>query len=118
MEGLNWEPSCLGLNLGPKFSRWVPDQAHPQSCLTPYSPMDYSQAPLSMGLSRLEYWSELPFPPPGDLPNPGIKPMSSVVRVLAGIFFTTEPPGKPCGPNDFILNDWQTQKRHITYNKE
>ena len=34
------------------------------------------QAPLSMGFSRQEYWSGLPFPPPGDLPNPGIKPMS------------------------------------------
>ena len=32
------------------------------------------QAPLSMGFSRQEYWSELPFPPPGDLPNPGIEP--------------------------------------------
>ena len=32
------------------------------------------QAPLSMGFSRQEYWSELPFPSPGDLPNPGIKP--------------------------------------------
>ena len=34
------------------------------------------QAPLSMGFSRQEYWSGLPFPPPGDLPNPGIKPES------------------------------------------
>ena len=34
------------------------------------------QAPLSMGFSRQEYWSGLPYPPPGDLPNPGIEPMS------------------------------------------
>ena len=34
------------------------------------------QAPLSMGFSRQEYWSELPFPPPGDLPDPGIEPTS------------------------------------------
>ena len=34
------------------------------------------QAPLSMGFSRQEYWSELPCPPPGDLPKPGIEPMS------------------------------------------
>ena len=40
-----------------------------------------------------EYWSRLLFPSPGDLPNPGIKPMSPT---LAGRFFTTEPPGKPC----------------------
>ena len=47
------------------------------------------QAPLSMGFSRQEYWSGLPCSPPGDLPNPGIKPASSA---LAGGFFTTEPP--------------------------
>ena len=42
--------------------------------------------PLSMGFSRQEYWSGLPCPPPGDLPNPGIK--SLVSPVLAGVFFT------------------------------
>ena len=47
------------------------------------------QAPLSMGLSRQEYWSELPFPPPWDLPNPGIEPMSLASPALAGGFFTT-----------------------------
>ena len=52
------------------------------------------QAPLSMGLSRQEYWSGLPFPPLGDLPDPGIKPMSLVSPALAGRFFTTKPPGK------------------------
>ena len=50
------------------------------------------QAPLSMGFSRQEYWSNLPFPSPRDLPNPGIKPTS---LALAGGFFTTVPPGKP-----------------------
>ena len=50
------------------------------------------QAHLSMGFSRQEYWSGLPFPPPGDLPNPG---MELVSPALAGGFFTTEPPGKP-----------------------
>ena len=50
------------------------------------------QAPLSMGSPRQEYWSGLPFPSPGDLPNPGIEPVSPA---LAGGFFTTEPPGKP-----------------------
>ena len=51
-----------------------------QSCLTLWDPWDWvaSQAPLSMGFFRQEYWSGLPFPPPGDLPNPGIKPESSV----------------------------------------
>ena len=50
------------------------------------------QASLSMGFSRQEYWSGLPFPSPGDLPHPGIEPKSPA---LAGRFFTTEPPGKP-----------------------
>ena len=49
------------------------------------------QAPLSMGFSRQEYWSRLPFPSPGDLPHPGIE-LSFLA--LAGRFFTTEPPGK------------------------
>ena len=50
------------------------------------------QAPLPMGFSRQEYWSEQPFPSPGDLPNPEIELVSPT---LAGRFFTTEPPGKP-----------------------
>ena len=50
------------------------------------------KAPLSMGFSRQEYWSRLPCPPPGDLPNPGTEPASPA---LAGGFFTPEPPGKP-----------------------
>ena len=48
-----------------------------------------------MGFSRQEYWSGLPYPPPGDLSDPGIKPVSPVSPALAGGFFTTEPPGKP-----------------------
>ena len=50
------------------------------------------QALLSMGFHRQEYWSGLPFPSPGDLPNPGIKPISPA---LTGRFFTTEPQEKP-----------------------
>ena len=53
------------------------------------------QAPLPMGFSRQEYWSGLPFPSTEDLPDPGIEPMSPESPVLAGGFFTTEPPGKP-----------------------
>ena len=48
------------------------------------------QAPLSMGFPRQEYWSGLPFPSSGDLPNQGIKPESPA---LQGRFFTIEPPG-------------------------
>ena len=51
--------------------------------------------PLSIGLPRQEYWNRLPFPPLGDLPDPGIEPTSLVPPELAGGFFTTVPPGKP-----------------------
>ena len=47
------------------------------------------QAPLSLRFSRQEYWSRLPCPPPGALPNPGIKPTSLMSPALAGGFFTT-----------------------------
>ena len=47
------------------------------------------RSPLSMGFSRQEYWNELPCPPPGDLPNTGIEPMSHISTALTGRFFTT-----------------------------
>ena len=59
------------------------------------------QAPLSMGFSRQEYWSGLPFPTPGDLPDPGIKPM---FPALAGRFFTKEPQGTPLKQLMIFLN--------------
>ena len=52
------------------------------------------QAPLLMGFPRQEYWSGLPFPSPGDLPDPGIKPTSLGPPALAGGFFTIEPAGE------------------------
>ena len=59
-----------------------------QLSVTPWTIAD--QAPLSMGFPRQEYWSGLPFPPPGDLPNPGIKP----TFVLHADSLPSEPPGK------------------------
>ena len=53
------------------------------------------QALLSMGFPRQEYWTGLPCPPPGDLPDPRIEPTCLASPALAGRFFTTEPPGKP-----------------------
>ena len=50
------------------------------------------QAPLSIGFPRLEYWSGLPFPSLGDLPDQGIEPTSPVSSALAGRFFTAESP--------------------------
>ena len=53
------------------------------------------QALRSMGFSRQEYWSGLPFPSPGDLPNPGIEPGSPALQTDA---LPSEPLGKPIGP--------------------
>ena len=57
------------------------------------------QAPPSMGFSRQEYWSGLPFPSPGDLPNSGIEPGSPTLQADV---LTSEPPGIPCVPKENI----------------
>ena len=49
------------------------------------------QAPLSLEFSRQEYWSGLPFPPSGDLPDPGLELETPVSPAFVGGFFTTEP---------------------------
>ena len=71
------------------------------------------QAPLSTEFSRQEYWSELLFPSPGDLPDPGIKPVSPVAPALADRIFTTEPRGKlhyehPPPAGTFVTTDEPT----------
>ena len=64
-----------------------------QSCPTLRDPWTIAhQAPPSMGFSRQEYWSGLPFPSPGDLPDPGIEPRSPTLQADA---LTSAPPGKP-----------------------
>ena len=60
------------------------------------------QAPLSMGFPRQEYWSGLPCPYPGDLPDSRIKPESPA---LAGGFFTTQLPGKPKDIINYFKNE-------------
>ena len=62
------------------------------------------QAPLSMGFSWQEYWSQMPFPSPGDLPDPGIKPTSLTSSALAGGFLPVVPPGKPIFDIHFLLS--------------
>ena len=63
-----------------------------QSCPTLCHPMDCShQSPLSMGFSRQEYWSGLPFPSPGDIPDPGIKLKSPALQADS---LSSEPPRK------------------------
>ena len=64
----------------------------------PLQPHVAHQAPLSMGFSRQEYWSELPFPSPGDLPNPGIKPGSPALQADT---LPSEPPGDVAGSKTF-----------------
>ena len=67
-----------------------------QSCSTLCDPMDCSlSGSSSMGFSRQEYWNGLPCPPPGDLPNPGIKPVSLTSPTLAGGFFAAGANDKP-----------------------
>ena len=57
-------------------------------------------APLSMGFSRQEYWSGLPLPSPGDLPNPGIEPGSPALQTNS---LSVEPPGK----SSLVIRDRQ-----------
>ena len=65
--------------------------SHAQLFTTPWTNVAH-QAPSSIGFPRQEYWSGLPFPSPGDLPDPGIKPRSPTLQADA---LTSEPPGKP-----------------------
>ena len=69
-----------------------------QSCWTLRPQGLASQATLSMGFSRQEYWSGLSCPPPGDLPNPGIEPTFPVAPALQVDSFTAEPHRKPKHP--------------------
>ena len=66
-----------------------------QSYLTLCDFMDCTPPSSSVRFSRQEYWAGLPFPPPGDLPNPGVKPESSESPALQADSLLTEPPGKP-----------------------
>ena len=80
------------------------------------------QAPLSMGFSRQECWNGLPFPSPGDLPDPGIEPGS---RALQTDPLPSEPPGKPPGKSLVDVFDgipfhspgarlWQSSSSHVS----
>ena len=81
--------SCVFVNVV-KESESEVAQSCPTLFVTPWTVAH--QAPPSMGFSRQEYWSGLPFPSPGDLPNPGIEPTSPALQAYA---LTSEPPGKP-----------------------
>ena len=67
-----------------------------QLCPTLCDSMDCSQLGFpSLRFSQQEYWSGLPFPPPGALPDPGIEPVSPASPAMAGSFFTIVSPGNP-----------------------
>ena len=68
---------------------------------TPWT-VAYQDSP-SMGFSRQEYWSGLPFPSPGDLPDPGIEPRSPKLEADTS---TSEPPGRPM----FFFKSWKSEK--------
>ena len=67
--------------------------SHAQLFVTPWTVAH--QAPLSMRFPRQQYWSELPFPSPGDLPDPRVEPIAHVSPTLAARFFTPEPLSTP-----------------------
>ena len=75
--------------LGDLKSESESEVAH--SCPTLCDPVDYNPPGSSVGFSRQDYWSGLPFPSPGDLPDPGIEPRSPALQAHA---LTSEPPGK------------------------
>ena len=79
-----------------------------QLCQTLSTPWTAAhQAPLSMEFSRQETWSGLPFPPPGDLPNLGIEPLSLASPALPDRFFTTA----PLVSNRYLLSSFSRLKK-------
>ena len=95
-----WHPSKMGVSralknivLEPDERKKVKSLSHVQLFATPWT-VAY-QGPLSMGFSRQQYWSGLPFPSPGDLPDPGIEARFPALRADA---LPPEPPGKPGCP--------------------
>ena len=95
---------CCNLPSAQSFSSvWLLANPRTEAC----------QAPLSIGLSRQEYWSGLPLPSPGDLPDPGIKPASPA---LAGKFFPTTNQISDSGLQARVTPDCQV--KHEAWNQE
>ena len=87
LEAFKGSPDGHSVECGIDVRAFVCMLSHVQLFATPWTVL--LQAPLSMESFRQEYWSGLPFPTPGDLPDPGFKPMSLSSPALAGGFFTT-----------------------------
>ena len=83
LASIGWDNTSRRRNAFPEGRRF----SHVRLCVTPWTIA--CQAPMSTGFSRQEYWSGLLFPSPGDLPDPGIKPVSLTSPAVAGGFFTT-----------------------------
>ena len=95
-----WGPWGKELPIGPESESAV------QSCPTLWDPTDCSPSgsspwKISMGFFRQEYWSGLPFPSPGDLPNPGMEPVSPALQADS---LPSELPGKPWGNSQPITS--------------
>ena len=120
---------CLSLQLFPSLPSSLPTLPTGGSAVlsrgwlsaTPWTAAH--QALLFMGFSKQVYWSRLPFPPPGDLPNPGIKPWSPTLQADS---LPSEPPGKPMntgvGSLSLLQGFFQTQESNwgclFTKNKQ
>ena len=88
------------------FSYYLPLLVHApaQQCLTLWEPLDCNrQTSLSMVFLKQEYWSGLPFPSPGDIPSPGIKPASPEFPALQTDSFPAELSGKPSSSHTLII---------------
>ena len=92
-EQMNWNPYLYLHSVSSDSMESESESEVTQPCPTLCDPLDRTthQAHLSMGFSRQVYWSALPFPSPGDLPDPGIEPRSPTVQADP---LTSEPPGK------------------------
>ena len=90
-------PKCI-----PTSNEWV--LLCTQSCPTVCDPLDCSPPGSSMRFSRQEYWRGLPFPPPGDLPDPGIEPKSAVSLALQENSLLLSHQGSPLAAPHFCLN--------------
>ena len=87
----HWDLGPPGIPKWSEVAQSCPTLCDPVDCNPPDSSVHGILQARTMGFSRQEYWSGLPFPPPGDLPDPGIEPATPASQADA---FTSEPPGK------------------------
>ena len=108
----HWQTNIISMTESGSKLEKVKSLSHVRLFATPRAVAH--QAPPSMGFSRQEYCSGLPFPSPGDLPDPGIEPRSPALQADALI---SEPPGKPCKDYDYSLK-WSNRQEIKHYEEE